>query len=187
MIIHRNLTHYLHLTNFDSLLKLANNNIDEYSFECTRDEANQIRDNLHLILTSTYSNVWLTIGTNPLHKLHQEMFSDKKTNQAKWMKILFSFGSMCNTHEFYDHTKQLRYTGMIKVWQERCRVTAIKLKVKNSNRMFTIPIHYIQKQFVVNSGHQGQPIQIVMMLNNAVEVYEIDSNKSSSSRYAVID
>ncbi|CAF0879967.1 unnamed protein product [Adineta ricciae] len=158
-IIHRNLTHYLHLTNFDSLMKLANN-INEYSFECTRDEANQIRDNLHLILTSTYSNVWLTIGTNPLH----------------------SFGSMCNTHKFYDHTKQLRYTGMIKVWKEGCRATTIKLEVKNSNRMFTIPVDYIQKQLVVNPGHQGQPIQIVMMLNNAVQVYETDSNKSSSSR-----
>jgi hypothetical protein len=179
-IIYRNLTHYLRLTNFDTLLKETPDN--EYSFECTRDEANAIRDNLHLILTSTYSNVWFTINTHPLHKLHEQLLSDKRTSQRYPAKVLFSFGSMHSTELFYNHTKQFRSMGTIKVWVEGYRATSIILMIRTLNKRITIPIQYIQKTLLVNKGNNNQPIQIILMLKAAVKIDDHNVDNKSYSR-----
>jgi hypothetical protein len=185
-IIRGNLAYYLRLTNFDTVFKTTNDT-HEYSFECSRDEANSIRNNLHLILTSSYINVWLTVDTYPLHKLHEQLFSDKRTNQHQRANVLFGFGSMHSTHLFYDHTKPFRHTGAIKVWMEGPRVKSLRLDIKTSNIRIIIPIQYVQKTLLVNTGHDNQPIQIILMLNSAVKIEEKDINKKSQYRYALID
>jgi hypothetical protein len=185
-IIRGNLAHYLRLTNFDTVFKTTNDT-HEYSFECIRDEANAIRDNLHLILTSSYTNVWLTVDTYPLHKLQEQLFSDKRTNQHQPAHVLFGFGSMYSTHLFYDHTKPFRYTGTIRVWKEGSRVISLRLDIKSSNIRIIIPIQYIQKTLLVNTGHDNQPIQIILMLNSAVKIEHLDINKKPQYRYVLID
>lgn len=169
-IICRNLTHYFKDSNFERILQHTAS--DEYSFECTRDEANWIRDNLHLILTSTHSNVWFTINTYPLHKLHEVHLSDKKSIRHEPSKVLFSFGSMYSTNLFYDHTKQNRYTGTIKVWYEKNRATELIISLRSTEIKIKIPIQSIQKSILVNRGHENQPIQIILMLKHAVKVEE---------------
>lgn len=167
-IIYKNLISYFKYSTFDTLLQQSND--DEYSFECTRAEANSIRDNLHLILTSIHKNVWFTINTYPLHKLNEQYYSDKKLARHPRAKVLFSFGSMYSTQLFYNHTKQFHHPGIIKVWNEKNRATALIISVRSTNTTITIPIQYIQKTVLVNRGCDNQPIQIILMLNSAVKI-----------------
>ncbi len=180
-IIHENLKHYFKWTNFDTFLKQTDDN--EYSFECTREEANEIRDNLHLIVTSAHKNVWFTINTYPLHKLHEHWFSDQKKIQHRPAKVLFSFGSMYSTELFHSHTQQFQHTGTIKVWKQGPRAVSLIIFIYSSNKKITIPIQYIQKTLLVNKGHDNQPIQIILMLNSAVKIEEtINNDKTTGIR-----
>ncbi|CAF0746889.1 unnamed protein product [Adineta steineri] len=179
-IIHKNLIYYFKSTNFDSLVKEPGN--EEYSFECTRDHAISIRDNLHLILTSSYTNVWFTINTLPLHKLQEHLLSDKKTVRHQPAKVSFSFGSLYSTKLFYNHTSEFNCAGSIKVWFERSRAASLILKMHSLNKTITIPIRYIQKTLLVNRGHENQPIQIILMLNSAVKIEENETNINSFTR-----
>jgi hypothetical protein len=179
-IVHKNLTNYFKLTNFDILLKETNN--DECMFECTRDEANSIRDNLHLILTSTHTNVWFTINTHPLHKLYEQLISDKERVRHQPTKVLFSFGSMHSTKLFYNHTKQFRHISTIKVWFKGHRAVSLILDIHSFNKRLTIPVRYIQKTILVNNGHEDQPIQIILMLNSAIKIDEYDYSNKTSTR-----
>lgn len=179
-IIHKNLIHHFQWTNFDTILKQTDDN--ECSFECTRKEANSIRDNLHLILTSAHTNVWFTINTYPLHKLHEQWFSDKVIARHQPTKVLFSFGSMYSTELFYSHSNTFRHTGMIKVWMQGSRAISLIISICSSNKKLTIPIQYIQKTLLVNKGNNNQPIQIILMLNSAVKVEETNADHSICTR-----
>jgi hypothetical protein len=179
-IIYKNLIHHFQWTNFDTILKQTDDN--ECSFECTRKEANSIRDNLHLILTSAHTNVWFTINTYPLHKLHEQWFSDKVIARHQPTKVLFSFGSMYSTELFYSHSNTFRHTGMIKVWMQGSRAISLIISICSSNKKLTIPIQYIQKTLLVNKGNNNQPIQIILMLNSAVKVEETNADHSICTR-----
>lgn len=178
-IIQKNLIRYFKWANFNEILNETN---DEYSFECTRDEANSIRDNLHLILTSAHTNVWFTINTYPLYKLHEQWYSDKSTIRHQRANVLFSFGSMYSTQLFYDHVKQFHCTGTIKVWAERYRAVLLIISIRSSNKRIIIPIKSIQKTLLVNKGHEDQPIQIILMLNSAVKIEETGLDTKISTR-----
>ncbi len=179
-IIYKNLIHYFQWTNFDTISKQTDDN--ECSFECTRKEANSIRDNLHLILTSAHTNVWFTINTYPLHKLHEHWLSDKIIARHQSTKVLFSFGSMYSTELFYSHTNKFHYTGMIKVWMQGPRAASLIISIRSLNKKITIPIQYIQKTLLVNKGYNNQPIQIILMLNSAVKIEETNADNTICTR-----
>ncbi|CAF1534345.1 unnamed protein product, partial [Rotaria sordida] len=89
---------------------------------------------------------------------------------------------MYSTKLFYDHTKAFRYTGVVKVWMQGYRAVSLIIKVRSSNKQITIPIRYIQKTLLVNTGHDNQPIQIILMLNSAVKIEENDSDNNRCTR-----
>ena len=169
-IIYKNLIHYFKWTNFETFLNQTDEN--EYLFECTRDEANVIRNNLHLILTSAHNHVWFTINTDPLHTLQEKRVSDQKQVRNPPLNVSFSFGSMYSTELFYRHTQKFHHTGIIKVWMERSRATSLIISIRSSNTRIIIPIQSIQKTLLVNRGEMNQPIQVVLMLNSAVKIEE---------------
>ena len=179
-IIFRNLTYHFKYSNFDTILKPTEDN--EYSFECKREEANSIRDNLEQILTSVHTNVWFTINTYPLHTLHELWLSDKRIERHQPAKVLFSFGSMYSTKLFYTHSQKFRHTGTIKVWEERYRATALIISIRSLQRKIIIPIQYIQKTLLVNRGNKNQPIQIILMLNSAVKIEETNDFNTAGAR-----
>ena len=127
-------------------------------------------------------NVWFMINTYPLHKLHELTLFDKKPNQHQPAKVLFSFGSMYSSNLFYDHTKQCRATGTIKVWMQGYHATSLILSIRTLNKRITIPLEYIQKTILVNRGHDNQPIQIILMLKCAVKMDDIGSDNKSYHR-----
>ncbi|CAF3845173.1 unnamed protein product [Rotaria sordida] len=89
---------------------------------------------------------------------------------------------MYSTKLFYDHTRAFRYTGVVKVWMQGYRAVSLIIKVRSSNKQITIPIRYIQKTLLVNTGHDNQPIQIILMLNSAVKIEENDSDNNRCTR-----
>lgn len=180
-IIHRNLTVHFRLLNFDLLLR-ASDGSDEHRFECTRKEANTIRDNLHLILTSAHTNVWLCIGTQPLHRLHEHRVSDPKATTNPRMGVLFGFGAMLSTSVFRDHSKQTRLTGQIKVWKEGPRPAAILLDISSTQLRVVVPIKFIQRTILVNRGHKNQPIQVILMLKSAAKIGQRNADGLSYQR-----
>ncbi|CAF0758402.1 unnamed protein product [Adineta ricciae] len=169
-ILAQNLNLLLKTTTFDIIAKQGANS-DMCQLECTRQEADYIRDHLSNLLTRAHRSIWFTYKNTPT----DELSKSHRRHIDKPLTALYNFGTMRSYDTFVDYIKNNRHVVSVKVERDACRKPrrlVLQQNYTTCRMVFNLNIFHTDILVKYDQENSNESIQIVFMLKGLPEFQE---------------
>ncbi|UJR24243.1 hypothetical protein I4U23_027210 [Adineta vaga] len=137
-----------------------------YKFNCSRRDANRMRDELWKITTDIYAFVWFSIQDNSLDSIYDSASQRvENSNKVKEYSMFCYFGSMYSYDTFVTHSERYPTAQDLYIIKLKKEPDTIRIVSRNKSKQMFIPIKWLKNEILVKT--KKQPC-VVLMLKHSV-------------------